>query len=108
MTFPTNIPAVTVWEKTLVNRAPAYVRHETGAAYWQDNRGQTNERQPDDSIFLAIHADQIGGYVPKTDDRVLPGSIADETPPKNAYTVANVKDLRYGSRMMQHIEVTVK
>ena len=41
MQFPTNIPSVTIWEKTVVDRAAAYIRHETGAAYWQDNRGQT-------------------------------------------------------------------
>lgn len=109
MTFPTNIPSVTIWEKTVVNRAPTYIRHETGAAYWQDNRGQTDGRDENDSIFLAIHAEALtDGYVPKTDDRVLSGSIAGDTPPRNAYTVGNVRDLRFGSRMMQHIEVTLK
>ncbi len=109
MTFPTNIPAVTIWEKTVVNRAAAYIRHETGAAYWQDNRGQTQGHDEDDSIFLAIHASAVtDGYIPKVNDRVLPGSVPDEQPPQTAYTVGNVKDLRFGSAMMQHIEVILK
>ena len=37
----TNTPAVTVWEKTIVNRAAFYVRHQTGAAYWEETQGQT-------------------------------------------------------------------
>jgi hypothetical protein len=109
MTFPTNIPSVTIWEKTVVDRAAAYIRHETGAAYWQDNRGQTQGREEDDSIFLAIHADAItDGYIPKADDRILSGSVTGDVPPRNAYTVGNVKDLRFGSYMMQHIEVILK
>jgi len=109
MTFPTNIPAVTVWEQTTVNRAASYVRHEFGASYWEDNRGQTTGREEDNSIFLAIPPGAIAdGYVPKREDKVLPGSIAEETPPRTALTVMRVKDLRYGSSMMQHIEVTIK
>lgn len=107
----TNKPACTIWEKTTVNRAPAYVRHETGAVYWQDCRGQTvgsDPRSPDDNIFLAIPVGSITNYVPKKDDRIMPDSVADSSPPKEALTVMQVKDFRYGSAMMQHIEVTLK
>lgn len=108
----TNRSACTVWEKTIVNHAPAYVRHVTGAVYWQDTRGQTvsagDARSPDDSVFLAIHADQIGGYLPKKDDRILPDEVDAVSPPHDALTVMQVKDFRYGSHTMQHIEVTLK
>lgn len=108
MTFPTNLPAVTVWEKTLVNRAPAYVRHELGDAYWEDVRGQSNGRTEDNGIFLALPAASVTEYVPKTDDRILPGSIADEKPPGDALTVMQVKDFRYLLPMMAHLEATLK
>lgn len=112
MTFPTNIPAVTVWEKTLVNRAPAYIRHELGACYWEDNRRQSVQaddvRKPDDSIFLAVPVGSITDYVPKKDDRVMPGNISDAAPPSAALTVMQVKNFLYASAMMQHLEVTAK
>lgn len=108
----TNKPACTIWEKTVVNHAPAYIRHELGACYWQDTRGQSvqagDARSPADSVFLAIPADSVGDYIPKKDDRVLPGSVPDASPPKTAITVMQVKDFRYGSAMMQHLEVTAE
>ena len=92
-----------------MNRAPAYVRHETGAVYWQDARGQTvssgDARSPDDNIFVAIPVGSISDYVPKKDDRIMPDSVADASPPKDALTVMQVKDFRYGAAHMQHIEV---
>ena len=108
----TNKPACTIWEKTSVNHAPAYVRHETGAVYWEDTRGQqvagTDSRSPDDHVFLAIPVGSIGGYIPKNEDRILPGTVEDASPPKDALTVMQVKDFRYGSAHMQHIEVTLE
>jgi hypothetical protein len=108
MQFPTNIPALTIWEVTLIDRAPAYIRHELGAAYWEDTRGQSEHgREPDDHVFLAIHADNVT-YLPKKEDRVLPGSVDSAAPPRGALTVMQVKDFRYGSTMMQHVEVILK
>ena len=108
----TNKPACTIWEKTTVNHTPAYVRHETGAVYWQDCRGQTasagDARSQSDSIFLAIPGGSVRDYAPKPDDRILPGAVADAAPPKDALTVMQVKDFRYGSAHMQHIEVTLE
>lgn len=107
----TNKPACTIWEKTVVNRAPTYVRHETGAVYWQDCRGQkvgSDGREQEDNTFMAIPLGSIVDYIPKTDDRILPGSIPDDKPPNTALTVMQVKDFRYGAAMMQHVEVTLK
>lgn len=107
MQFPNNIPAVTVWEKTTdtASRTSTYTRHVTGAAYWQGNLGQTPGRSEDDSILCAIHAGNVGSYTPKKDDRILPGTVTGDTPPDNAFVVEHVKDFRYGSGMMQHIEL---
>lgn len=107
----TNSPAVTVWEKTVVNRAPAYIRHQTGAAYWEDTHGETVNgitRNPDDRALMIVSAANLGDYMPKTDDRIMRGEIADAQPPKDAMTVTSVKDFRYGSPKVQHIEVTAR
>lgn len=107
MTFPVNVPAVTIWEKTVIDRAPAYVRHVTGAAYWQDCRGQNNGRDAEDNVFIAIPAMSVS-YMPKKDDRILPGEVEGASPPGDALTVMQVKNFLYAAQMMQHVEVTAK
>lgn len=105
----TNIPAATVWEKDISGRAPTYIRHEYGASYWEDNRGQTDGRSEDNAVFLAIPAGSMtDGYLPKKDDKILADSNVQSAPPQGALTVMRVKDFRYGSAQMQHIEVTLK
>ena len=109
MTFPTNVPALTVWEKDISGRAPTFVRHEYGPGYWQDCRGESPARDPDDNTFAAIPATSIlDSYIPRKDDRVLPGSIGDVSPPAAAMTITQVKNFLYGSAMMQHVEITAK
>lgn len=107
----TNTPAVTVWEKTTVNHNTAYIRHETGAVYWEDTNGETVNgitRNPDDKALMIVSAANLGDYLPKADDRIMNGSSPDASPPKTAMTVTSVKDFRYGSARVQHIEVTAK
>lgn len=107
----TNTPAVTIWEKTTVNHAATYVRHQTGAAYWEDTNGETIggiTRNPDDRVLMIVSAANLGDYMPKTDDRIVNGAVNDTQPPKNALTVTSVNDFRYGSARVQHIEVTAK
>ena len=107
MKFPINVNAVTVWEKTVVNRAPAYVRHELGACYWQEISGQTDAREPESRLFLAIPESSVT-YLPKEEDRLVSGSVPDESPPNSAMTVMQVKDFRYLLPGMMHVEVTAK
>ena len=107
----TNTPAVTIWEKATVNHTQTYIRHQTGAAYWEDTNGETINgitRNPDDKILMIVSAANLGGYLPKADDRIMRGAVADEQPPKTALTVTAAKDFRYGSSRVQHIEVTAK
>ena len=107
----TNTPAVTIWGKAVVNHTPTYIRHQTGAAYWEDTNGETVNgitRNPDDRVLMIVSAANLGEYMPKADDRIMRGDIAEEQPPKTAMTVTAVKDFRYGSGRVQHIEVTAK
>lgn len=107
----TNTPAVTIWEKSVANKSPTYIRHQTGAAYWEDTNGETVNgitRNPDDKVLMIVSTANLGGYMPKADDRIMQGSIGDVQPPKTALTITSVKDFRYGSSRVQHIEVTAK
>lgn len=107
----TNVPTVTIWEKTVISHATAYIRHQTGAAYWEDTNGETVNgivRNPDDKALIIVSAANLSDYMPKSDDRIMRGAIADAQPPKTALTVTSVKDFRYGSDRVKHIEVTAK
>jgi len=110
MNFPVNMDAVTIWEKTVVNRAPAYIRHVLGPSYWQETQSQEADgtaRNPDDAIFLAVPAASVT-YLPKKEDRAVYGLCEDVNPPKTALTVMQVKDFCYLLPQMMHIEVMLK
>ena len=96
----TNTSGVTIWEKTVINHTPTYIRHHTGAAYWEDTNGETVNgitRNPDDRALMIVSAANLGEYMPKADDRIMNGIVADAQPPKTALTVTAVKDFQYGS-----------
>lgn len=106
----TNKPACTIWEKTVENRAPVYIRHVMGPVYWEDTNGETVNgitRNPDDRILCIAHTSSVT-YMPKPDDKIMDGEINDLTPPRTALTVTAVKDFRYGTPDVQHIEVTAR
>lgn len=106
----TNQNGCTVWEKTEKNRAPTYVRHETGAVYWEDNSSQNSgkDRSPANQVFISIPAKSLDGYLPKSDDRIMCGIIPDTQPPPTALTVITAKNRLYGSPRVQHMEVYAK
>lgn len=105
----TNREGCTIYEKTVQNRAPTYIRHTTGAVYAETTSAQESgsDRKPDDEVFVSIPADSVT-YVPKKDDRIVCSIIDDEQPPVTAMTIMSVKDFRFGSPFIQHIEVTAR
>ncbi len=106
----TNSEGCTVWEKAVKDHTPMYIRHQTGAVYCETTYAQAQSgtnREPECRLFLCIPAPSVT-YVPKPDDRLLPCICTDEKPPSTAYTVTTVKDFRYGSANVQHLEVTAK
>lgn len=104
----TNQIGCTVWEKTILNRMPAYVRHVENALYWQDSQAQKlsdgASRVSEDGILVIIPAESVT-YLPKPDDRILSGIQEEEKPPQNAFTVMKVMDYRYSSTKTAHVEV---
>lgn len=102
----TNRPGCTIYEKTVRNRAPTYIRHETKDIFWEDTKSQESgsNRTPKNGAFVAIPISSID-YEPKTDDRIVGSIIEDEQPPSTAMTIMSVQDFRYGSPRNQHWEV---
>lgn len=105
----TNRPGCTIYERTIQDRAPVFVRRECGPVYWEDTYSQQDgsDRAPQNSAFIVIPATSTD-YCPKQGDKIVGEIIADENPPANAITVMTVKDFRYGSPKVQHIEVTAQ
>lgn len=105
----TNSIGCTVYEKTIFDRNVIYIRHVFGKIYWQSSLSETTgkDRQERDNIFISVPA-ASADYLPKKEDKIVNGIIAETQPPADAYTVTNVKDLRYGSPKVQHIEITAK
>lgn len=104
----TNCEGCTIYEKTVVNRAPAYTRHTTGRIYWQSSFGESSgkDRTPKKSVFVNI-PEASTDYLPKEDDRVVNGIIEGAAPPNTALTITNVKDLRFGKKV-RHIELILE
>ena len=99
----TNRPGCTIYEKTVQNRAPTYIRHETKDIYWEDKFGQESgsDRAPKNSAFISIPA-KSASYFPKVRDRIVGSVIPDELPPPTAMTIMGVVNCLYGSPAVQH------
>lgn len=105
----TNRKGCTIYEKTVHNREPTYIRHTTGAVYLEASSGQESgsDRKPDNGIFISIPEASLS-YVPKPDDRIVCDIISDEQLPVTAMTIMSVKDFRHGSSAVRHIEVNAE
>lgn len=102
----TNRNGCTIYEKTAQNREYIFIRHQTSSVYWEETQSQHDgkDRVPANKTLIIIPKDSTD-YFPKTGDKVIGRIIADEQPPVNAMTIMSVKDFRYGSPKVQHIEV---
>ncbi len=105
----TNRKGCTIYEKTVRNREPTYIRHTTGAIYWEETLKEHSgsDRSPQNEIFISI-PENSSDYLPKPDDRVIGEIILNELPPKHSFIIISVSDRRYGSAKVRHIEVRAK
>ena len=98
----TNKIGCTVFERTVGKvRMEQYVRLFFPAIYWVDM-----SMKQQDSVLRIIPAASVSGYIPKRSDRILCGRCTAAEPPEECRTVMEVKDFRYGSAGVQHLEVT--
>ena len=107
----TNKIGCTVYEKTVgEDRMESYVRHFIPTIYWEDTRGQTQSStsmKQQDSVLCIIPASSLSDYIPKRSDQIYCGRCKNPQPPKDGCrTVMEVKDFRYGSPEVWHLEVT--
>ena len=107
----TNKIGCTVYERKVgADRMETYARHFIPTIYWEDVRGQaqsgTGTMKQQDSVRCIIPDSSLSGYIPKRNDRIFCGRCNNAEPPENCRTVMEVKDFRYGSPEVQHIEVT--
>lgn len=105
----TNRPGCTIYERTIQNRTPTFIRHEVGALYWEGTNEQEGgtDRAPKNNAFVSIPASSID-YEPKAGDRIVGSVIADAQPPATAMTIAQADDYRFGSPAVQHWELIAK
>ena len=105
----TNKIGCTVFARTVgKDRMEQYVRHFFPAIYWEDMKGQSQSgtsMKQQDSVLCIIPAASVSGYIPKRSDRIFCGRCAAAEPPEECRTVMEVKDFRYGSAGVQHLEV---
>lgn len=112
----TNCEGVTIYEKTVgVDSYPVYAVHHIKNVYWEEKIGQQLSKQQNISnptqnheIYIAIPADSITDYMPKYDDLIVKGlqPVTQLLNGKTKYTIMSVTNCLYGSKAVQHIEVT--
>lgn len=112
----TNCEGITIYEKTTgADSYPVYAVHHIKNVYWEQKHSQKLSKQQNKStptqsydVYIAIPADSITDYMPKYDDLVVRGlkPITQSPKDKTSYTIMSVTDCLYGSKVVQHIEVT--
>ncbi len=105
----TNTKVITVFHKTTDNekRLPVWEKHLFYNVYWENCSRQSTESKSmteSDKIFCIIPEKSLKNFIPCKDDYICLGDV-DE---KGSLTVMEVKDFRYGSGNVRHIEVTAK
>lgn len=92
------------------DRCEAYQKHEILKVYWEDKQGQftvDKSMKQSDYVLCIIPKNALTDYVPKINDLLVCGICDSEEPPETgARTIMSVKDFRYGSPNVQHLEVT--
>lgn len=111
----TNRKGCTVYEKTVQNRSPTFIRHEIKNIYWEDMQSQelngqrgNNYRTSENEALIFIPEISIQEYSPKVGDKIVGEIIPDDNPPDNSMTIMTVKNFRFGSPAVRHLEVTAQ
>ena len=105
----TNTEVITVFHKTTApeKRLPVWKKYLFYDVYWENCSGQSTEIKnmtESDKIFCIIPEKSLKNFIPCKDDFICLGDV-DE---KGSLTIMEVKDFRYGSGNVRHIEVTAK
>lgn len=105
----TNTEIITVFHKETDSekRLPVWEKHVFHNVYWEKCSAQSEQNKgmgESDSILCIIPEKSLKTFIPCKDDKIVYG---DAENPENL-TIMSVKDFRYGSGRVHHIEVTAK
>ena len=113
----TNTDIITVFHKNIdpVQRLEVWEKHTFHNVYWENCSAQDNSKisksmTEDNLIFCIIPENSIGDFIPRKDDKIIKGDFENLSGLKSdqCFTVMSVKDFRYGSSRVHHIEVNAK
>lgn len=105
----TNTEVITVFHKStdVGKRLPTWEKHLFHDVYWENCSGQSESDKgmtENDRILCIIPEKSLKNFIPCKDDYICLGDVEE----KGSLTIMSVKDFRYGSGKVRHIEVTAK
>ena len=105
----TNTKVITVFHKStdVEKRLPTWEKHLFYDVYWENCSGQSESNKgmtENDQILCIIPEKSLKNFIPCKDDYICLGDVEE----KGSLTIMSVKDFRYGSGKVRHIEVTAK
>lgn len=108
----TNTEIITVFHKTTdpEKRLPKWEKHLFHDVYWENCSAQSEENKgmgESNLILCIIPEKSLKNFIPCKDDFIALGDI-EKFENAEKFTVMDVKNFRYGSKIVRHIEVTAK
>lgn len=108
----TNTKVITVFHKTIDPEKclPKWEKHLFHDVYWENCSAQSEENKGmgESNLILCIISEKsLKNFVPQKDDFIIRGN-AESYENAEKFTVMDVKDFRYGSKKVRHIELTAK
>lgn len=105
----TNTKIITVFHKTVnaEKRLPIWEKHVFHDVYWENCSAQAEETKgmgESNLILCMIPETSLTDFIPCKDDKISLGNAKEA----GNLTIMDVKDFRYGSEHVHHIEVTAK
>ena len=113
----TNTDVITVFHKCIdsAKKLPAWEKHTFPNVYWENCSAQDNSKisrsmTEDNMVLCIIPEKSISDFIPCKDDLIAKGNCENISNPEKIphLTIMAVKDFRYGSSRVHHIEVNAK
>ncbi len=108
----TNTEIITVFHKKIDSEKHLEIweKHTFRNVYWEncsamDNSKISKSMTEDNLIFCIIPEKSIENFIPCKDDKIIKGDTDNRD---KSFTIMSVKDFRYGSKRVHHIEVNAK
>lgn len=113
----TNTDIITVFHKGIdsAKKLPAWEKHTFTNVYWENCSAQDNSKisrsmTEDNMVLCIIPEKSISDFIPCKDDLIAKGNFENISNPETCqhFTIMSVKDFRYGSGRVHHMEVNAK